>query len=127
MQLDGKAAIVTGGGTGVGRATALELARQGCSVLINYSRSRDEAEQTAGEIEALGVKGLVVKADVANDAECRQMVDAAVKAFGRLDVLVNNAGTTRFVLAADMDKVTDEDWQRIYAVNVIGPFHCAAP
>ncbi len=124
-QLSGKAAIVTGGGTGVGRATALELARQGCSVLINYSRSRDEAERTAAEIQALGVKSLTVEANVADDAACRKMVKTAVDAFGRIDVLVNNAGTTRFVLAADLDKVTDEDWQRIMAVNVIGPFHCA--
>ncbi|HEV3137810.1 MAG TPA: SDR family NAD(P)-dependent oxidoreductase, partial [Pirellulales bacterium] len=112
MQLAGKAAIVTGGGTGVGRATALELARQGCSVLINYSRSRDDAERTAGEIEEHGVKGIAVQADVADDAACRAMVDVAVKAFGRIDLLVNNAGTTRFVLAAEMEKVTDEDWQR---------------
>jgi 3-oxoacyl-[acyl-carrier protein] reductase len=125
MQLAGKAAIVTGGGTGVGRATALELARQGCSVLINYSRSRDDAERTAGEIEEHGVKGIAVQADVADDAACRAMVDVAVKAFGRIDLLVNNAGTTRFVLAAEMEKVTDEDWQRIMAVNVVGPFHCA--
>ena len=83
MQLAGKAAIVTGGGTGVGRATALELARQGCSVLVNYSRSRDEAERTAAEIEAAGVKAIAVQADVADDAACRTMVDAAVKAFGR--------------------------------------------
>ncbi len=125
MQLAGKAAIVTGGGTGVGRATALELARQGCSVLINYSRSRDDAERTAGEIEEHGVKGIAIQADVADDAACREMVTVAVKAFGRIDVLVNNAGTTRFVLAAELDKVTDEDWQRIMAVNVVGPFHCA--
>lgn len=125
MQLEGKAAIVTGGGTGVGRATALELAQQGCSVLVNYSKSRDEAERTAAEIEAAGVKGIAVKADVADDDACRRMVETAVKAFGRIDILVNNAGTTRFVPAADLDKVTDEDWQRIYAVNVIGPFHCA--
>ncbi len=125
MQLEGKAAIVTGGGTGVGRATALELARQGCSVLINYSRSRDEAERTAADVQALGVKGIAVQADVADDAACRQMVNLAVSAFGRIDVLVNNAGTTRFVLAAELDKVTDEDWQRIMAVNVVGPFHCA--
>jgi len=124
MQLAGKAAIVTGGGTGVGRATALELARQGCAVLVNYSRSRDEAEQTCGEIEAAGAKAVAVQADVADDDACRRMVDAAVKAFGRIDLLVNNAGTTKFVLAADLDKVRDEDWQRIYAVNVIGPFHC---
>ncbi|MBI3838082.1 MAG: glucose 1-dehydrogenase [Planctomycetia bacterium] len=125
MQLAGKAAIVTGGGTGVGRATALELARQGCSVLVNYSRSRDDAERTAAEIEEHGVKGIAIQADVADDAACREMVDVAVKAFGRIDVLVNNAGTTRFVLAADLEKVTDEDWQRIMAVNVVGPFHCA--
>ncbi len=124
MQLNGKAAIVTGGGTGVGRATALELARGGASVLINYSRSRDEAERTAGEIEALGVKAVCLKADVANDADCRQMAAEAAKAFGRIDILVNNAGTTKFVLAPDFDKVNDEDWQRIFAVNVIGPFHC---
>ncbi|HEX3727533.1 MAG TPA: glucose 1-dehydrogenase [Pirellulales bacterium] len=125
MQLAGKAAIVTGGGTGVGRATALELARQGCSVLINYSRTRDDAERTAGEIEEHGVKAVVLQADVADDDACRQMVAAAVKAFGRIDLLVNNAGTTRFVPAADLEKVTDEDWQRIFAVNVVGPFHCA--
>jgi 3-oxoacyl-[acyl-carrier protein] reductase len=125
MQLAGKAAIVTGGGTGVGRATALELARQGCSVLVNYSRSRDDAERTAGEIEEHGVKAIAVQADVADDAACRAMVDRATKAFGRLDILVNNAGTTRFVLATDLDEVTDEDWQRIYGVNVIGAFHCA--
>jgi 3-oxoacyl-[acyl-carrier protein] reductase len=125
MNLAGKAAIVTGGGTGVGRATALELARQGCSVLVNYSKSRDDAERTAGEVEEHGVKSLAVQADVSDDAACRKMVDRAVKSFGRVDILVNNAGTTRFVLATDMDKVTDEDWQRLYGVNVIGPFHCA--
>jgi 3-oxoacyl-[acyl-carrier protein] reductase len=125
MQLEGKAALVTGGGTGVGRATALELARQGCSVLINYSKSRDEAERTATEIQALGVKGIALEVDVADDAACRDMVKVATKAFARLDVLVNNAGTTRFVLANELEKVTDEDWSRIFAVNVVGPFHCA--
>jgi 3-oxoacyl-[acyl-carrier protein] reductase len=125
MQLEGKAAIITGGGTGVGRATALELARRGCSVLVNYSRSRREAEATAAEVETTGTKGIAFEADVADDAACRRMVDAAYKAFGRIDILVNNAGTTRFVHAAELDQVTDQDWQRIYAVNVIGPFHCA--
>jgi 3-oxoacyl-[acyl-carrier protein] reductase len=125
MQLEGKAAIVTGGGTGVGRTTALELARRGCSVLVNYSKSRNEAEATAAEVEAAGVKAIALAADVADDAACRRMVDAAHKAFGRIDILVNNAGTTRFINAAELDAVTDDDWQRIYAVNVIGPFHCA--
>jgi 3-oxoacyl-[acyl-carrier protein] reductase len=125
MQLAGKAAIVTGGGTGVGRATALKLAREGCSVLVNYSRSRAEAEQTAGEIEEMGAKAIAFQADVADDDACRRMVDTAAKAFQRVDLLINNAGTTKFILATDLDKVTDEDWQRLFGVNVVGPFHCA--
>lgn len=125
MQVEGKAAVITGGGTGVGRATALSLARQGCSVLVNYSRSRDEAEQTAAEAERLGVRAMAFQADVADDAACRRLVDAAVRTFGRLDILVNSAGTTRFIAHADLDRVTDDDWQRILDVNLKGPFHCA--
>lgn len=125
MQLAGKAAIVTGGGTGVGRATVLRLAQQGCSVVVNYSRSKTEAEQTAADAAALGVKALAVQADVADDDSVRAMVALAMAELGRVDILMNNAGTTRFVLAADLDSVTDDDWQRIYAVNVIGAFHCA--
>jgi 3-oxoacyl-[acyl-carrier protein] reductase len=125
MQLEGKAAIVTGGGTGVGRETALKLAQQGCSVLVNYSKSRDEAEGTAAEAEAAGVQAVALQGDVAQDADCRRMVEAAASAFGRIDVLINNAGTTRFIDNADLEEVTDEDWHRIYGVNVIGPFHCA--
>ncbi len=119
-----QAAIVTGGGTGVGRATALRLARQGASVLISYSRSRDEAEQTAAEIEKLGVKAVALRADVADDAACREMARVAKDAFGRIDLLVNNAGTTKFILATDLDAVVDDDWLRLYQVNVVGAFHC---
>src|SRR6187549_38766 len=97
MKIEGKAAIVTGGGTGVGRATALELARGGCSVLVNYSKSKDDAEQTAADVRALGVKGLAVQADVSDDAACRRLAETAEKEFGRLDILVNNAGTTEFI------------------------------
>ena len=125
MQVGGKAAIVTGGGTGVGRATALELARQGCDVLVNYSRSKDDAERTAADVRALGVRSVAVRADVAEDADCRSMVATAVREFGRLDVLVQSAGTTVFVPHAELDKLSVEDFQRVYAVNVIGPFQCA--
>ncbi len=124
MELAGKAAIVTGGGTGVGRETALELARRGCSVLINYSRSRDEAEATASEVEALGQSCIAMLADVADDEACRAMVERAVADFGRLDVLVNNAGTTRFIAWDDLEAVQTEDWENIYAVNLRGVFQC---
>lgn len=124
MDLEGKAAIVTGGASGVGRATVLDLARRGCAVLVNYSRSRDEAEQTAAEASALGVRVVVHQADVAVDEQCRAMVAAGVRAFGRLDVLVNSAGTTSFIPFGSLEKVTDDDWSRILAVNLKGPFQC---
>ncbi|MFQ5418126.1 MAG: SDR family NAD(P)-dependent oxidoreductase, partial [Myxococcota bacterium] len=125
MDVAGKAAIVTGGGTGVGRATALELARRGCHVLVNYRRSRDGAEQTAREAEALGVNAVAFGADVADDDACHRMVEAAVSDFGGLDILVNNAGTTRFISHEDLDAVTPEAWEHILGVNLIGPFQCA--
>jgi 3-oxoacyl-[acyl-carrier protein] reductase len=125
VELGGKAAIVTGGGTGVGRATSLALARRGCGVLVNYSRSKDDAERTAAEARALGVRALALRADVAEDADCRAMVAAAQRELGRLDVLVQSAGTTVFVPHPDLEKLSAEDFRRIYAVNVIGPFQCA--
>jgi 3-oxoacyl-[acyl-carrier protein] reductase len=124
MNVEGKAAIITGGGTGVGRATALQLAERGCSVLVNYSRSVEDAEKTAAEAAAHGVKAIAVQADVSQDAAVRAMTDAAAKEFGRLDILVNNAGATTFVNHADLEKVTDEDWDHILAVNVKGTFFC---
>ncbi len=125
MELQGRAAIVTGGGTGVGRATALELARRGCSVLINYSRSQRDADATAAEIAAFGVRGIAVRADVADDTACRGMVERAVAEFGRLDCLVNNAGTTVFVPHGDLEALDDAAWDHTMAVNLRGPFQCA--
>jgi 3-oxoacyl-[acyl-carrier protein] reductase len=125
VQVEGKAAIITGGGTGVGRATALKLGRLGCSVLVNYRSSRDEAQQTAEDIGALGVKAVAFQADVADDTACRATVEAALEAFGRLDVLVNNAGTTRFIAHTDLEAVQADDWDQIMAVNLRGPFQCA--
>jgi 3-oxoacyl-[acyl-carrier protein] reductase len=125
MEVAGKAAVITGGGTGVGRATALELARRGCAVLINYSRSKDEAEQTAADVAALGVRGLAVQADVTDDAACRRMIETAVREFGRLDILVNNAGVTSFIKHDNLEGVGLEDWNRIFSTNVIGTFQCS--
>ncbi|HEX6242535.1 MAG TPA: SDR family oxidoreductase, partial [Polyangiales bacterium] len=125
MKLEGKAAIVTGAGSGVGRATALALAQRGCAVLVNYSRKREAAEQVAAEARALGVQAVAVRADVSVDADCRGMVAEAERAFGRLDVLVNNAGTTRFIKHTDLEAVLEADWESIFAVNLRGPFQCA--
>ena len=125
MQLKNKVAIVTGGGTGVGRETSLALARLGCQVLVNYSRSREEAEQTVQDIAALGVRALAVRADVAVDSACREMVARASLELGGVDVLVNCAGTTQFIPFDDLDQVSDDVWDRLYKVNVVGAFHCA--
>jgi 3-oxoacyl-[acyl-carrier protein] reductase len=124
MELAGKAAVVTGSSSGVGRSTALELARRGCNVLVNYNRSKAEAEEAVARIAELGVRGMAFQADVAEDAACRAMMAAAGEAFGRIDILVNCAGTTTFVSHGDLEKVTDEDWDRILSVNLKGPFQC---
>ena len=124
MDLEGKAAIVTGGGTGVGRATALRLAKAGCGVLVNYSRSKDAAEEVAELAAQEGVAAKAFQADVANDEACRALAAEAELFFGRLDVLVNNAGTTRFIPHDDLEAVTDADWDSILGVNLRGAFQC---
>lgn len=118
-------AIITGGGTGVGRATTLGLAKLGYRVVINYSKSQADAEETIREVRGLGGDGIAMRADVGDDADCRDLVSAAVARFDRLDVLVNCAGTTEFIPFHDLEGATDEVWQRLYQVNVIGAFHCA--
>jgi 3-oxoacyl-[acyl-carrier protein] reductase len=120
-----RVAIVTGGGTGVGRATSLRLADLGYAVAVNYSRSRDDAEQTVALIASRGGRALAYQADVADDAAARQLVDTTVERFGRLDVLINCAGTTEFIPFVDLERVTDDVWQRLFQVNVVGAFHCA--
>lgn len=120
-----KTAIITGGATGVGRATALQLAGLGYDIAIVYSRSASEAELAVKEIVATGAKCIAIKADVANDAEVRAMVGDVVAAFGRVDVLVNGAGQTEFIPFDDLDAVADEVWDKLFRVNVVGAFHCA--
>lgn len=125
MDLQGKAALVTGGGTGIGRAIALLLARHGAGVAVNYSRSEAEAQNTVEEIGKLGGRAIKVRADVADNAAVTAMVDAVVREFGRLDILINNAGWARFTEFKDLDAVDDEEWDRTLGVNVKGPFFCA--
>ena len=125
MKLDGKVALVTGAGTGVGAATAVLFAKKGCRVAVNYRRSGEEAAEVVAAIEETGGEAFAFQADVASDNEARALVDAAIEKFGRLDLLVNNAGITEFIPFDDLDAVGDDVWQRLYQVNVVGAFHCA--
>jgi 3-oxoacyl-[acyl-carrier protein] reductase len=120
-----RVAVVTGGGTGIGRAIALAFAEQGADVAINYSRSREDAARTAGQVRELGRRGVAVLADVSNARQADEMVEGVVRDWGRLDILVNNAGTTAFVDHKDLDGLTDEVWDRILSVNVKGTFFCS--
>jgi NAD(P)-dependent dehydrogenase (short-subunit alcohol dehydrogenase family) len=119
-------AVVTGGGTGIGRAVTLALAGAGAhAVVVAFSRSQAEAEATAEQARALGCRSRTVAADVADDRQVRRMAQDVVAEFGRVDVLVNNAGTTRAVDHADLDGLTDEIWHEVLDVNLLGAFHCA--
>src|SRR5690349_9189173 len=120
VNLAGRAALVTGGGTGIGRAIALALACRGVHLAPNYSRSVDEAEATAAEARIFGVQALALQADVASDLAVRRMVEQAETRFGRLDILVCNAGTTRYAPLADLAALGEPDWDQIMAVNVKG-------
>jgi len=125
MQLRDKVALVTGGGTGIGRACCILLAKRGAKVIINYSRSETEAKETAAVIENMGGQVITLQANVASDKEVREMVEAAVQHFGRIDLLINNASITRHIPMDDLDAATDEVWDELFDVNVKGMFHCA--
>ena len=125
MALEDKVSLITGASRGVGAATALQLAKAGCCVAINYNQSTNCAKSVAARCRDAGGEVILVQGDVAEDAACRSMVQQAVEAFGGLDILINNAGTTRFIDFPDLDAVTDEDWGRIFAVNLKGPFQMA--
>jgi 3-oxoacyl-[acyl-carrier protein] reductase len=124
MNLNGKVALITGGGTGIGRAIGLAFAREGASVAVNYSRSESEAVSTAKEISDLGVSALIVQVDVSSDKQVRDMVKKVADGFGRIDILVNSAGTTTFVEASDLEGLTEEIWDKTIAVNLKGTFFC---
>lgn len=122
MGIKGQVAIVTGSAAGVGSATARLLAAKGCNVVINYTRSEDDAKQTQAACEAEGVETLLVKANVGDDADCRRMVAETMEKWGRVDALVNNAGTTKYVPHHDLEGLTPEDFENIFKVNVFGVY-----
>jgi NAD(P)-dependent dehydrogenase (short-subunit alcohol dehydrogenase family) len=118
---DGICVIVTGSASGLGAATAAILAKGGARIVVNYSSSQKEAEQTADLCRAAGGEVVVVQGDVSRDEDCRRIVAAAAP-WGHLDALINNAGTTKHMAHGDLDGLSAEDFQRVYAVNTIGPF-----
>jgi 3-oxoacyl-[acyl-carrier protein] reductase len=121
MSKDGLCAIVTGSASGLGAATAAILAKGGARIVVNYSSSQKEAEATADLCRSAGAEVVVVQGDVSRDEDCKKIV-AAAASWGRLDVLVNNAGTTKHVAHDNLDGLSAEDFQRMFGVNTIGPY-----
>jgi 3-oxoacyl-[acyl-carrier protein] reductase len=113
-----KVAIITGASSGIGAASARELSSRGWAVVVNYAKSVAEATEVAASCR----DAIAVQADVADDAECRKLAQAALDRWGRIDALINNAGTTKFVAHADLDGLSADDFLRIYRLNVVGPF-----
>lgn len=119
--LKGKVAVITGSGRGIGKAIALKLASLGANIVINDIPASQDADTTCEEIKALGVESIVVKGDVRKTEDVDQLVKAAMDAFGRIDIFVNNAGVTRDGL---MLRMSDEDWDLVMDINLKGAFHC---
>jgi 3-oxoacyl-[acyl-carrier protein] reductase len=124
MNVGGKTAVVTGAGRGVGKATALQLAKLGCHVAINYCSNKEGAEATVAEVKSLGVNACAIGADVREDRQCRELMKQANSLLGGLDVLVNNSGATSFIPHDDLEQVQEDDWDKIFSTNVKGVFQC---
>ncbi len=124
MKLINKVVIITGGGTGVGRATAVKLAAEGVKVVINYNQSENEALKTVNEIKQNGGIAIAYKANVAKEKEVKGLVYQTVQTFGSVDGLINNASITAQIAMDDLDTVTDEIWDSLFSVNVKGMFYC---
>jgi 3-oxoacyl-[acyl-carrier protein] reductase len=121
MDFTGKVALVTGGGRGIGRATALALARGGADVLVNYLQNRDAANQVVELIQAMGRRSLVYPANVGKRSEVEALFEQLDKAFGKLDILINNAGTG---VPIPLEEITLDFWEGILQVDLTGPFLC---
>jgi 3-oxoacyl-[acyl-carrier protein] reductase len=124
VRLAGQGALVTGGGTGIGRGISLALAREGATVLVNYQKSRDKAEETVRRIRQDGGRAVAIQGDVRREEDCRRLVEGTVREAGRLDVLVNNAGWTTPVAHEDLEALTDDIWRKVLDTNLLGAWYC---
>ncbi|MEC2073071.1 3-oxoacyl-[acyl-carrier-protein] reductase [Alkalihalophilus marmarensis] len=120
--LQGKVAVVTGASRGIGRAIALELAKNGANIVVNYAGSVAKAEEVVASCKELGVDALAVQADVANSESVQAMIKESIEAFGRVDILVNNAGITRDNL---LMRMKEDDWDAVIDTNLKGVFNCS--
>lgn len=125
MEIAGKTAVVTGSSSGVGQAAAELLAELGAAVIVNYYNGAGAAQAIVERIRARGGRAAAVQADVREDADCRRLIQSAVDEFGSLQILVNNAGMTRFIPHEDLEAVTDEVWEEIIGANLRGVFNCS--
>ena len=130
MSYSNQAALITGGSSGVGAAVAIKLAKLGVNVAVNYNSSQTGAEAVVDRVIQEGVQGIALQGDVSQEKDCRRMVSETIEKFGRLDILINNAGTTTFVPHHDLEGLTEDIWHQALGVNLMGAFfmtRAAAP
>lgn len=120
-----KVVLVTGASVGIGRAAAIALGKEGAKVVVNYVHDENSARETMEAVIAAGGEAAICQADVSKEADAKRLVDFAVTTYGRLDVLVNNAGITAFIPFPDLDSATAEVWDKLYRTNVEGAFFCS--
>ncbi|MFC1723539.1 3-oxoacyl-ACP reductase family protein [Nanoarchaeota archaeon] len=121
MTLSGSTALITGSSRGIGRAIAIEFAKQGCNIVLNYAHNEEAASETEEKLRKLGVEVLKVKADISDHSQTDDMVQQAIEKFGRVNILVNNAGIVKPQL---LSKMSREEWQKVLDINLGGTFNC---
>jgi NAD(P)-dependent dehydrogenase (short-subunit alcohol dehydrogenase family) len=122
MKLRDKVAIITGSSSGIGKATAILFAKEGAKVVVNYSHSKEEADEVVAFIQVYGGEAIAVKADVSNEAEVKQLIAETVKRFGKIDILYNNAGVE---MQKPLTEMSEDDWNYVLNINLKGMFLCA--
>ena len=124
MKFKDKVVLVTGGGTGLGRAMCLHFAREGAAVVVNYSKSKERAREVVDKVEAMGGQAADIQADVSHDGQARQLIERTVARLGRLDILINNAGWTRFIPHNELEELSEEVLENTWSVIVKAPLYC---